>query len=447
MSRWLAFGLTVFFVIAAACGGNGGDVVATNTVQPLPAIESPTAVPSAEVVPSPTGIVLPQPGVTPVAPSTTPRPTATSVSTSRPTPTATPANTPQPTSTAIPTSTPIPQISEPHVDLETLIIPVCRTDPYTGGSAGFGTIPRAPANGSSPPPIGPVLPSDSDIQLVRAMAPVALWVDHFTGAADMAWNDALSEQDFALALAEESRRLWLACGAVAAVASGLDPGSQFVISVNSSFASWRQWLADRLEVLRSAPELIRNDDDVRASTSKVLLDLTATLDDLAADAGMESGATPTQFTVPNPLLEVSIDVSGGWLLIRNRIDVVLVAPPGLQAEGVRGLGVPGWNFGTALRVRRLRHEAPWTLADTSGLMDSLLVKFGGRVSDGDTEVDGHGSIVRVYEAPDDGWVTIAAATVRDLHSYLFELGCPVAERDSCEELLQSLLAGVHFTDP
>jgi hypothetical protein len=278
------------------------------------------------------------------------------------------------------------------------------------------------------------------------MAPVALWVDHFTSAADIVWDDALSEQDFVLALVEESRRLWLACGAVAAVAPDLDLGHSFMISINSSLATRRQWLVDRLEVLRSQSDLIRNDDASRAATSDLLLDLDAILNRLAVQAGLEDGATPAQFTVPNPLLEVSIDVPGGWLLFRNRIDIVLVAPPELQAEGVRGLGVPGWNFGTALRIRRLRHEAPWALADTSELMDSLLVKFGGRVSHGDTEVDGHQSIIRVYEALDDNWVTIAAATVRDLHSYLFELGCPATQRASCEALLQSLLAGVHFTD-
>ena len=109
------------------------------------------------------------------------------------------------------------------------------------------------------------------------------------------------------------------------------------------------------------------------------------------------------------------------------------------------MGVPGWNFGTALQVRRMRHEDPWTLSDTAGLMDSLLVKFGERVSDNNDEVGGVETVIRAYESSDDAWITIAAATVNNSHTYLFALGCPIESRISCEILLRGILSDAQFT--
>ena len=109
------------------------------------------------------------------------------------------------------------------------------------------------------------------------------------------------------------------------------------------------------------------------------------------------------------------------------------------------MGVPGWNFGTALQVRRMRHEDPWTLSDTAGLMDSLLVKFGERVSDKNDEVGGAETVIRAYESSDDAWITIAAATVNNSHTYLFTLGCPIESRISCEILLREILSDAQFT--
>jgi hypothetical protein len=79
-------------------------------------------------------------------------------------------------------------------------------------------------------------------------------------------------------------------------------------------------------------------------------------------------------------------------------------------------------------------------------MDSLLIRFGERVTDETAQVDGLATIVRVYDAPEHGWITFAAATVRDLHTYLFEFGCPSDERVFCESQFLSLIDGVRFSN-
>ena len=391
--RWLVVVTPFAVVIAAACGG-GGDT------------------PDDLVIPTATSQVSVEPS------STVP---------------------PSPNATASPTE--IPVSGDSLVDIQTLLVPVCRTDPFAGTAVGFGTVPRAPESSTG-------FQSDSvdpKLKIVLALAPVVRWVHHFTAIADVKWEFADSEQDFAAAISEEGRRLWLSCNAVAASAPAFHTEDQFRLSVISLLTARQAWLTDRLEVLRTFPESIRDDDENRALASNLLKNLTADLDEIAVGAGIEDRVAATRFTVPNPLLEVLLDAPPGWLLIRNRIDIVLAAPTELQAEGVDGLGVPGWNFGTALRVRRFRHESPWTLADTAEIMDSLLVKFGERVAEDTRQTDGLETILRTYESSDKDWVTTAAATVRDLHTYLFELGCPAEDRPSCEGLLHGLLDDVWFT--
>ena len=122
----------------------------------------------------------------------------------------------------------------------------------------------------------------------------------------------------------------------------------------------------------------------------------------------------------------------------------MVAPPEDQADGVIGLGAPSWNFGTALKVRRFQHELPWSLDDTAELMDSLLFRFGDRVSDQRSIIADLDAVARVYESPQDRWTTLAAATVRNSKTYLFEFGCPTEDRDTCELEFQGFLDGIVF---
>jgi hypothetical protein len=387
--RRLVTAAPVIVVIAVACGGN--QLVDPTVVTPV------TVEPSGTVQPSPTANILP---------------------------------------------TAVPPARESLDDLASLSIPVCRTDPFAGDLSGFGTIPRVSEDGTT-------FSSDfanSDAEIIAAVAPIIRWMNHFTTKADTAWELADSEQEFADVLSEEGRRLWLSCNAVALVAPAIETTHPLLISFKSLLAHRQAWLTERLEILRTAPDSIRDDNVNRAVTSKAIKELPGSLDVLGKEARVENRATPEAFTVPNPLLGVSLDFPGGWMLIRNRIDIVLAAPPEHQMDGVTGLGVSGWNFGTALRMKRLRHEAPWTLTDTANLMDSLLFRFGERVIEDQRKIDGLEAVIRVYDSSDADWVMIAAATVRDLHTYLFEFGCPAEDQVSCEVLFQDLLDNVRFNE-
>ena len=392
--RRLVLALPVLIVIAAGC--RGGDDPSADVVSPT-AVIAPTVEPSSPVPTSPT---------------------------------------------AAASATEAPGTDPSLVDLDTLLVPVCRTDPFAGSSAGFGTVPRDPGSVSA---VGEET-LDSRGEVIVALASVLRWVDHFTAISDTAWVTAEDEQDFVAAISDEGRRLWLSCSAFAAAAPVLKTEDPFMLTATAALAERQRWLTERLEVLRTAPGSIRDDDANRVRTSTALKGLQGTLEGLAIEAGVEDRITPAPFIVPNPLLGISLDAPAGWLLIRNRTDIVLAAPASSQVEGMSGLGVPGWNFGTALRVRRLRHEAPWTLEDSASLMDSLMARFGDRVSDGRTRVDGLDAINRVYESMDDGWITVVAATVRDLQTYVLELGCPAEERESCEAALDGYVQGVEFAD-
>ena len=327
------------------------------------------------------------------------------------------------------------------MNFDALLVPICRNDPFAGSAVGFGTVPRAPETVETlRSDSGDVLP-----ETILALAPVIRWVNHYTVIADRGWGNAKSEEDFAAIIFDESRRVWLACNAISLAVPIIEPSDPGLFANAKGLLSDRQvWLADRLEVLRTDPASIRNDDRNRGEISVGLRRLIFDLDKLMGEVGIEESMTRLPFTVPNPLLGISLDMPGGWMPMRNRIDIVLTAAPELQLDGSRGMGVPGWNFGTALQVRRLRHEEPWTLVDTVNLMDSLLVKFGQRVDEGHVDIASLGAEKRVYESSENGWVTIAAATVHDFYTYLFVLGCPEEDQTSCDVLFHDLLDGVHF---
>ena len=383
------FVMAAIVVIAAACGGNGEGLVET------PVAHSARIEPTSTVDPSPTSVAH---------------------------------------------STEVRLDERLVVDLATLVIPVCRTDSFTGDPLGFGTIPRVLQSSTSFQ--SDLLDPESEI--IVALAPVIRWLGHFIPMADIAWEQARSEKDFAAAISDESRRLWLSCSAVANATHSLEAENQFSVSVSALLEKRRQWLTERLEVLRTNPVEIRDDDENRLTTSVALKNLSVTLDEFAAEHRIEDRVASVSFSVPNPLLGLSIEVPGGWVPIRNRIDIVLVAPSEVQMAGLTGLGVPGWNFGTALHVRRLGHESPWTLSDSAELLDSLMTKFGDRSTDERRQIGGIDAVIRVYESPEDEWVTIVAATVRDLHTYLFEFGCPLGELEFCRDTFAKYLTGVQF---
>jgi len=341
------------------------------------------------------------------------------------------------TGLAASTASPPSSVEEQVIDISTLTIPACRTDQFTGGNVGFGTVPRAPTDIKS----GGIVGADSD--LFEAVAPITRWIDHFTAESDALWNEAVSEQDFASVLFTESRRLWLACGAVSS-APGLRSSANLASLIEPALATRHGWLVGQLETLQGNPESIRDMDAERSEASRLLRDLSARLPEFIEQVDGLDGSALSDFGASNELLEIIVNAPGGWLLFRNRIDIVLIAPPEDQADGVIGLGAPSWSFGTALKVRRFQHDSPWSLDDTAELMDSLLFRFEDRVSDQRSVISDLDAVARVYESPQDRWTTLAAATVRDSKTYLFEFGCPTEDRDTCELEFQGFLDGIVF---
>ncbi len=349
--------------------------------------------------------------------------------------------TPLSTESPEPTSTP-ETAREPVVNLATLTVPTCRTDPTQGGQVGFGTVPRTAL---FPDGIGTeVMEGENSADVVRALGPMVSWLRAATEFADAAWNSASSEQDYARAILSEGQRIWLLCGAVAATS---DPVRYhpLTLSLAAALESMENWLTDRLETLRTDATQIHEADDSRELVSARLRGFRVSVEDLAADLETPDLANPGTFTVQNALLGAAMDVPAGWFVLRNDIDILLAAPFSYQKEGVAGLGVPGWNAGTAIRVRRFRHEEPWALSDTLNLMDSLYVGFGAQTGESLAVVDGRTAVMRTHESSQHGWASFVAATAVDQRSYLIELGCPQNHSDRCAEQFQELVAGIRLT--
>ena len=163
----------------------------------------------------------------------------------------------------------------------------------------------------------------------------------------------------------------------------------------------------------------------------------------------EAGITTDQsapFTLANPLLNVMIDAPAGWVAVRNRIDVVLLAPVDQQIYSARGTGPDAWKLATALRVRRFRNTPPWELSDTIGTLDSLYVLFGERVDERPVSVADLDAVMRIYNRTGTGWNTYVVAAVVDDLTYLFEYGCPTEFTSACEIQLDRIINSVRFPD-
>lgn len=393
--------MSVLTVVLGACGG-GDDVSRPDAVVPTP------------------------------SPSTVPTPDAD-------------LSTPVATPTLMPTPTPVVGVQtavasdrpELNVELTTLTVPVCRTDPSQGGQVGFGTVPRSA-------PVAGVLTDTTDHDVARALGPMASWLRGATVSADEAWVSAESDQDYARAILVEGRRVWLLCGAVAATSDSVR-----VHPITSSLAialgEMQIWLSDRLETLRSDASGVRDMDDSRIRISADLRGIQESIEKLVVELGDPGLARPDDLAVMNPLLETEFDVPSGWFVLRNEIDILLAAPFAFQEEGVTGLGVPGWNAGTAVRLRRFRHEESWTLSDTEGLLDSLYIKFGEQIGQSVTELDGYAAITRTYESAEYQWISFVTATVVEHRSYLLEFGCPISQDEYCAGQLDELIDGVRLT--
>ena len=331
-------------------------------------------------------------------------------------------------------------VSDPReleVDLKTLTVPICRTDPSQGGEGGFGTVPRnAPSTGN-----GPIDTTDENV--ARALGPMASWLRDATVSADVAWRSAISVQDYARSILVEGRRTWLMCGAVAATSDSVR-AHQISLTLANALNDMQIWLTERLETLRSDAPKVRESDETRVGISAELRGIQDSVELLARELGDPDLSLPDDIAVSNPLLEIELDVPSGWFILRNGIEILLAAPFTFHEEGVVGLGVPGWNTGTAIRLRRFRHEEPWTLSGTEGLMDSLYRKFGDQSGHSTSEFDGNKAVRRTYESQGYQWTSFVVATFVEQRSYLVLFECPSEHREYCAELLGELIDGVRL---
>ena len=423
-------GLVLIMAAALGCSSDGGNGFEATTDITTPMAQ--TVQPVGSPAPGPTATATVSAG----DPTPLPRPTAS------------PGVDPTSTAATVELLTPVP-ISLPPVDIDlaSLTVPVCRTTYVNSNGAGFGTIPHAtptaiPVPGSSDGPGGVDLTYAQ--AFVTALSPLVDTTLGTTSAADNAWREATTDDELARIITFEGRRLTQLCSALSIVPLTTD-GIGITRVVADALNGRRALLLDTVELLRDQPSKGREMDSSRLDSTATLLGLEASLDMFAAEAGVTS-LDPAPFTLVNPLLGASFDAPGGWLVVRNGIDIVIMAPPDQQVYSVRGLGPDAWKLGTALRVRRFRNNPPWQLSDTAAALDSLYARFGDRVDDKSIEIGGIDGILRIYRTSDGHWDTFVGATVLDNSTYLFEYGCPDTFVSECAGRMETFLNSVELSD-
>jgi hypothetical protein len=279
---------------------------------------------------------------------------------------------------------------------------------------------------------------------VAGMRPLFDAIRSTIDAGDGIWFGAENTQGQAAAIAMESRRLSHLCSAFS-----ITPQTGIDVALTSEFASI---LGARLDMLSSAAELLRttevNFSDVDAERQRTTSDIhsiSPSLDAFAADSNVAESAGAEDYTISNPLLELSVNVAGGGVTVRNGIDVFVTADPDLQRYSVSGHGPDAWRLGTALRIRRFRNDIDRTLEEATLALESLLVRFGNRSSEQVGSIIGGEQAARLTYVIDDGfWFTLVGVTVVSDATYLFELGCPVEFTGECEDAFKDVFAGVTF---
>ena len=379
-----------------------------------------------------------------VIPATAITPSAATVQPPAPTATPSPAgSTPAPRVGQTATQEPVPTPAEPIVNLATLTVPVCRTTSFSPNGAGFGTVPHAtptpvPDSGSSGQPS-----SDGSTAFVAGMRPLYDTLGSAISAGDGSWSEAVSAQSRAGSIAFEGRRLSHICSALSIIprTTASDP---LFSQLASSLEARRDALFAAAELLRISGADFSDHEAERQRTTSDILSFGSVLNVFAETSGVPDTAGFRGYTIVNPLLELQVDVAPGWVTVRNGIDVFINAPPGMQRYSVSGLGPDAWKLGTALRIRRFRNESGRTLKQAVAVMDSLLVRFGSRTAEFETEIGGERGVRLTYSYNDGYWQTIVGATVVADATYLFELGCPVEFLDECESALDAILESVKF---
>jgi hypothetical protein len=407
----LALGMAISLGLAIGCSSRGDDD-----------IEATTVVAGSTVEP------------TQVAPLSSP------VRTARPTSSATPIT--SPASPPSGTSTPFTVPAEPPIDVSLVTVPVCRTTDRNSNGVGFGTIPHAtptaiPGQGSSI-----TQSTQKATEFAIALKPLIDAVVAVTEAADRSWGIAEGSEDLGRVILFEGRRLSQLCSALSVVPLTTN-GKPFVDTMADNLKARRDLLYSTAELGRDDSANLRALDADRTDSSLTLKGLEVNLDEFSTLAGVTSVAS-VPFTIVNPLLAVTFGAPAGWLMVRNGIDIVLLAPAEQQVYSARGLGPDAWKLGSALRVRRFRNAESADLSGLSLTLDALYAQFGGRVAVETSRFGSIDGVLGIYRDVERGWDTLVSATVIDDSTYLFELGCPDEINSVCISTINQFVASVEF---
>ena len=330
------------------------------------------------------------------------------------------------------------------IDIASLTVPVCRTSNGTSNGAGFGTIPHATPTAMPEAGSSSGTGSSAAQSFVIALNPLVAAIVASTSAADDAWRLAESDEDLARIVVFEGRRLSQLCSALSIVPLTTD-GMELTKITTDALHDRRALLAESAELLMAQTGEGRAMDAVRQDSSAILIGLKANLDAFASGARVTS-VELAPFTVVNPLLDLRFDAPGGWLAVRNGIDIVIMGPIDQQVYTAMGLGPDAWKLGTAMRIRRFRNNSSSELSDTAATLDSLYARFGDRTHEQSVEVGGVAGILRVYSFVDRHWDTFVATTIVDDQTYLFEHGCPTTLNAQCVLQLDGFIQSVVFAD-
>lgn len=412
--------------LACSSTGRGSAPVPVDSATPAVAdqrSETPQTPGPAAVVPLPTT----ERGATPVPAAST-----------------SPGNGTSPAKTAVAGLVPADELVDTsEIDISTLVVPVCRPNATASVSGVFGTVPHPnpqPENG--PPVSGQSLGDDIGLFSYGAK-PLLDYVAYFTATADSEWSNARDPQEFARTVFAEGRRLWLACNAIANL-SAPAPAESIRAAISNALLARREILAKAAGQIQSSTGDAFQPDSNRSLSSNDLLGLTVLLDVFADSAGLPLPLMPKPFQIVNSLLQLSIEAPAGSILVRNSIDIVVIAPLNLQENGVMGLGPPGWNMGTAMRIRRVRNGGRADLADVRAVVDVLYSRAGELLPESLIEIDGNDGVLRTYRDRDSRWDTLVAAGAIGEVTYLFTAGCPQTRTSECLSFLRDFVDSADF---
>jgi hypothetical protein len=405
--------ITIVLSVAVSCSSNDDGKIEASPVVSIPTPQSTQTVDSA------TG--------TPITPEPTPLPEST------PSTSTTPA-----TSVAISPPTELP------IEIDFLTVPICRTTNADSNGEGFGTVPHATPTAIPAPGSSGGSHSAETAEFVTGLNPLMEAILAVTAAADQSWSDATNREDMARVVLYEGRRLSHLCSALSVVPLTTD-GKAFIDTMAVGLIARRELLSATAELARDGSVNRRSLDSDRTGSSTNIAAINLELREIAIQAGLTS-VESAPFTIVNPLLSLRFGATAGWLVVRNGIDIVLLAPSEQQVYSVRGLGPDAWKLGTALRVRRFRSSEPAVLSDTAGNLDALYTQYGERSDSNTADFESVDGLMHVYRDVDRHWNTLVAIAVVDRSTYLFELGCPDEIGATCISTLQRFVASVVFTD-